>query len=112
MTSDLWNAFTSLDLRVGTIVKADVFKEARKPAYKLEIDFGPTLGILKSSAQITTLYEPNELVGTQIIAVVNFPPKQIATLMSQCLVLGIPGKDGEVVLLRPDIPSTNGGKVA
>lgn len=112
MTLDIWNAFTSLDMRVGTIVKAEEFKEARKPAYKLEIDFGPTLGILKSSAQITALYEADELVGTQIIAVVNFPPKQIANLMSQCLVLGIPGIYGEVVLLRPDTPTVNGGKIA
>lgn len=97
-------------MRVGTIIHAEVFEEVRNPAYKLQIDFGP-LGIKKSSAQITTLYSTEELIGKQIIAVVNFPPKQIANMMSECLVLGIPN-DKDVVLLTPDKNAKNGDPVA
>jgi len=99
-----------LDIRVGTVVEAKVFAEARKPAYRMLIDFGE-LGILKSSAQITDFYKPNDLKGKQVVAVVNFPPKQIANLKSECLVLGIETPDG-VVLLQPSHPVNNGFNIA
>lgn len=97
-------------MRAGTIVEAQVFDKARRPAYKLWIDFGE-LGIKKSSAQITVLYEPQALIGRQVIAVVNFPPKQIADFMSECLVLGVYNDNNDVVLLQPQQPVQNGGKV-
>lgn len=98
-----WSDFEKLDLRVGTITEVENFPEARRPAFKLKIDFGPDLGVLKSSAQITDRYDRKSLMGRQIVAVVNFPPKQIATFMSECLVLGALASDG-VVLLRPEGP--------
>lgn len=101
--------FEQLDIRVGTILEANNFPEARNPAYQLRIDFGE-LGIKKSSAQITELYTPEVLVGKQIIAVVNFPPKQIGKFMSECLVLGVVGNEG-VVLLQPEREVENGKKV-
>lgn len=97
-------------MRAGTIVDAQVFDKARRPAYKLWIDFGE-LGIKKSSAQITVLYETQALIGRQVIAVVNFPPKQIADFMSECLVLGVYNENNDVVLLQPQQPVQNGGKV-
>jgi tRNA-binding protein len=103
--------FNKIDLKVGTILQAEIFKEAKKPAYKLWIDFGD-LGTKKSSAQITALYQPEELIGKQIIAVVNFEPKQIANFMSECLVLGVLGDDNEVTLLSVDLPVKNGSSVA
>ena len=104
-----YNSFKNLDIRVGTILSANDFKDAINPSYKLKIDFG-TLGVLKSSAQITELYKIDNLIGTQVIAIVNFPKKQIANFMSECLVLGIV-KNEKVVLLRPDSNVDNGLKV-
>lgn len=105
-----WNQFTQVDMRIGTIISAEVFKEAKQPAYKLVIDFG-TLGFRKSSAQITSLYTPQDLIGRQVVAVVNFPPKQIANFMSECLILGGIGNDKSVVLLQPERNLENGSKV-
>ena len=102
--------FMKLDIRVGTIIKAEVFKEAKRPAYKLEIDFGEEIGIKKSSAQITNLYTTEEIIGKQILAVVNFPVKQVATLLSEVLVLGTYSKDG-VILITPDKKAENGDKL-
>lgn len=97
-----WDDFTRVEIRVGRIVEASVFAEARKPAYVLRVDFGEELGIRKSSAQITNLYRPEELVGRLVVAVVNFPAKQIGPLMSECLVTGFHNDRGEVVLCVPD----------
>lgn len=105
-----WSDFTKVDMRIGTIVKAEIFKEAINPSYKLLIDFGD-LGILKSSAQITALYNPENLFGKQVIAVVNFPPKQIANIMSECLVLGGLGEGKDVILIHPERPVKNGTRV-
>ncbi len=102
--------FMKLDIRVGTILQAEEFKKARKPAYKLEIDFGEEVGIKKSSAQITNLYTPEELIGKQILAVVNFPQKQIADFLSEVLVLGTYSKEG-VILVTPDKKASNGDKL-
>jgi len=104
-----WNDFSKIDMRAGTIVAAEVFEEARNPAYKLMVDFGD-LGIKKSSAQITKRYTPEELIGKQVIAVVNFPPKQIANIQSECLVLGTV-KGDEVILLTPDKAVENGLRI-
>jgi tRNA-binding protein len=103
--------FEKIEMRVGTIIAAEDFPKARKPAYKLEIDFGE-LGIRKSSAQITRRYQKEELIGKQVVAVVNLPPKQIADFMSECLVLGAVDGQGDVILLRPDVPAANGQKIA
>lgn len=105
-----WNDFSKVDIRVGTILEAEVFIGAKIPAYKLKIDFGE-LGIKKSSAQITARYQPQDLIGKQIIAVVNFPPKQIATFMSECLVLGAIGDEKVVTLLSPNLSCKNGEKI-
>lgn len=102
--------FMKLDIRVGTITEARVFAKARKPAYQLVVDFGPELGTKKSSAQITQHYTPEELVGRQVLAVVNFPPRQIADFMSEVLVLGT-YSEGGVVLIAPDRPVKNGDKL-
>ena len=102
--------FMKLDIRVGTIIEAKIFEKAKKPAYKLKIDFGQEIGIKKSSAQITDIYKIEELVGKQILAVVNFPPRQIADFMSEVLVLGTYSKNG-VVLIKPDIEVENGDKL-
>ena len=102
-----WEDFTKVDIRCGTILTVEAFPKAKKPAYQWSIDFGP-LGIKKSSAQITHHYSMENLVGKQIIAVVNFPPKQIANFISECLVLGVYDDANEVVLLHPSLPVTNG----
>ena len=105
-----WADFAKIDMRVGTIIEVADFPKARKPAYQLGIDFGNDIGILRSSAQITTKYTPDALMGKQVIAVVNFPEKQIANFMSQCLVLGV--MDGQdVILLNPDSKVENGLKI-
>ncbi|MDO6738564.1 tRNA-binding protein [Wenyingzhuangia sp. 2_MG-2023] len=106
-----WSDFAKVDMRIGTIVKAEIFKEAKNPAYKLLIDFGD-LGMKKSSAQITKLYQPQGLIGKQIVAVVNFPPKQIANMMSECLVLGGLSGEKEVTLLQSERAVKNGTKIA
>lgn len=105
-----WNDFTKVDMRIGTIIEADLFKEVRNPAYKLKIDFGK-LGVKRSSAKITDLYSPKDLIGKQVVAVVNFPPKQIATMMSECLVLGGIGNGNDVTLLQPERSVENGIRV-
>lgn len=106
-----WGDFSKIDMRVGTVVSAEVFKEARNPAYKLVVDFG-ALGLKKTSAQITKLYQPENLIGKQVVAVVNFPAKQIANIMSECLILGGLGNPGEVTLLQPERRVENGTKIA
>ena len=103
--------FTKVDVRVGTIVAAEPYPEARRPAYKLQVDFGAEIGVKKSSAQCTVHYRLEELVGKQVAAVVNFPPKQIGKFMSEVLVLGFPDAAGNVVLIVPDKPIPNGGRM-
>ncbi len=107
-----WSDFQKIDIRVGTIIQIEDFPQARRPAYKLQIDFGPDLGVKKSSAQITDLYSKETLVGKQILAVVNFPPKQIGPIMSECLVTGFYRPDGSVVLSSVDMKLPNGAKLA
>lgn len=103
--------FTKVDVRVGEILRAEIFAEARKPAIKLWIDFGGDIGERKSSAQITAHYDPSALIGKQVMAVVNFPPRQIGPFMSEVLVLGLPDASGEIVLVGPDGPVPVGGRL-
>jgi tRNA-binding protein len=107
-----WDDFTKVELRVGRIVAARVFAEARKPAYVLQVDFGPEIGVKKSSAQITVLYQPEELVGKLVVGVVNFPSKQIGPVRSECLVTGFHDANGDVALCVPDRPVPVGAKLA
>lgn len=111
MTDINWQEFDKVELRVGTIIAADAFPEARRPAYKLLVDFGEDIGTRKSSAQITHHYTPEQLLGKQVIAVVNFPPKQIGPFMSECLVTGFYDDTGQVVLAVPDKPTANGSRL-
>jgi tRNA-binding protein len=106
-----YDDFRKVDIRVGTIVAVDPFPEARRPSLKLTVDFGPDIGLRRSSAQVTVHYRAEELVGRQVAAVVNFPPKQIGRFMSEVLVLGFPDDRGEVVMIAPDKPVPNGGRL-
>lgn len=107
-----WNDFEKVELRAGTIVAAEDFPEARRPAYRLTVDFGAAVGTRRSSAQITDLYKPEDLIGRQVIAVVNFPPKRIGPFLSECLVTGFYREDGEVVLAVPDGQVPDGARLA
>lgn len=106
-----WNEFERTDMRIGTIIEINDFPEARKPAYQLTIDFGTEIGVRKSSAQITKRYQKEDLLHRQIVAVVNFPKKQIGKFMSECLVLGAVGEEGDVILLAPDFKIENGLRI-
>ena len=106
-----WEEFEKVDVRVGRVVEAELFPEARKPSIKLAVDFGPEIGQKRTSAQLTARYEPEDLVGRRVVAVVNFPPKRIAGFKSEVLVLGVPDERGEVVLLSPDFDVPEGGKM-
>jgi tRNA-binding protein len=105
-----WSDFMKVEMRVGTVISAEEFKEVKNPAYKMIIDFG-SYGERKTSAQITKLYQPKDLIGKQVIAVVNFPPKQIANIMSECLVLGAVGEQKEVTLIEPGMKIENGTRI-
>ena len=111
MAEITWDDFDKVDIRVGQVIEVEPFSEARKPAMKLEIDFGDSIGTRRTSAQLTTHYEPGDLLGRQVVAVVNFPPKRIAGFKSEVLVLGVPHGDGEVVLLSPDYVVPLGGRM-
>lgn len=107
-----WDDFMQVELRAGTIVAAEPFPQARKPAWKLTVDFGGEIGTRRSSAQLTALYKPEQLIGKQVLAVLNFPPKQIGPFISECLVTGLYREDGAVVLAVPDQPVPNGARLA
>ena len=106
-----WSDFEKVDVRVGRVIQVDDFPEARKPAWKLTIDFGPSIGPKRSIAQLRALYSPEQLLGRLVLAVVNFPPKQIGPFMSECLTLGLPDEHGNVVLIGPDRDLPLGGKL-
>jgi tRNA-binding protein len=106
-----YEQFETVDIRVGTVIDARAFPEARKPSIKLTIDFGPEIGVKKSSAQLTVHYKPDQLIGRQVCAVVNFPPRQIGPFISEVLTLGMPDDDNGVVLIRPDFRVPDGGRL-
>jgi len=106
-----WDDFTKVDMRVGTVVEVRDFPKAHRPAYQLELDFGNDIGVLKTSAQVTKRYQKEDLLGMQLIAVVNFPKKQIANFMSECLIIGVVGEDNDVSLLSPSLKTKNGLRV-
>jgi tRNA-binding protein len=106
-----YDDFDRVDIRVGTVIDTEPFPEARKPSIKLRIDFGPEIGVKKSSAQLTVHYTPEKLIGRQVVAVVNFAPRQIGKFLSEVLVLGVPDEQGAIVLLHPDLPVQAGGKM-
>jgi len=112
MSQISWDDFMQVELRAGTIVAAEPFPQARKPAWKLTVDFGAEIGTRRSSAQLTALYQPEQLIGKQVLAVLNFPPKQIGPFISECLVTGLYREDGAVVLAVPDQPVPNGARLA
>ena len=112
MSQISWDDFMQVELRAGTIVAAEPFPQARKPAWKLTVDFGAEIGTRRSSAQLTALYQPEQLIGKQVLAVLNFPPKQIGPIISECLVTGLYREDGAVVLAVPDQPVPNGARLA
>jgi tRNA-binding protein len=112
MSQISWDDFQKVELRIGTIIEVEDFPEARKPAWKLTVDYGDEIGVRRASAQITDHYERQELVGKQVVGVVNFPPKQIGPFMSECLVTGFVQADGSVVLAVPDKPVVNGLRLA
>lgn len=105
-----WSDFSKIEMRIGTVLSCEVFEKARNPAYKMTIDFGE-FGIRKTSAQITKLYQPENIIGKQIIAVLNFPPKQIANIMSECLILGGVGEENNVTLIQPERKTKNGTRI-
>ena len=107
----VYTDFERVDIRVGTVIDAEAFPQARKPAIKLTIDFGGEIGVKKSSAQLTVHYHPDQLIGRQVCAVVNFPPRQIGPFMSEVLTLGMPDASGAVVLIKPDLKVPDGGKL-
>lgn len=111
MNAISWQDFEKVELRVGTVLQAEPFPEARKPAYKLTVDFGSEIGIRKSSVQITAHYSMQELVGRQVLGVVNFPAKRIGPFLSECLICGFYREDGSVILVVPDMPVPNGAKL-
>lgn len=111
MAEIAFDDFMKIDIRTGRVIKAENFPEARKPAIKLWIDFGDEIGVKKTSAQITVHYTPDGLIGRQVMAVVNFPPRQIGPFMSEVLVLGVPDEKGEIVLVAPDMETPNGGRM-
>ena len=111
MTQISWDDFMQVELRAGTIVAVEPFPQARKPAWKLTVDFGGDIGTRRSSAQLTALYQPEQLIGKQVLAVLNFPPKQIGPFVSECLVTGLYREDGAVVLAVPDQPVPNGARL-
>jgi tRNA-binding protein len=112
MTTITWDQFTAVEIRAGTVTRVEEFPEARKPAYIISVDFGEALGVRRTSAQVTALYTPEELVGRQVVCVVNFPPKQIGPMRSEFLLTGFPDATGAIVLAMPERPVPNGARLA